>query len=706
MGERKPLPFGAGLDRISGGMVLQPTDMNDLRNVHLNHGRTEFRHGLTRTLLFPAPYTDLLGVYLIRAQGLAGALLYDSVSRRVDLYAVDSSGVASAYIDNIWTLPAGATSPPRISAADSYDQLVIAHDEPIYPLRQATTVYSAVDSTVGPLMLDLGRTGTPEGARFRGVAKHLAYIVGYGYGTNQPGQGDRGEVLRISMPGEPTNFIPEHYFLVGTQGDPIIACGPVAGELAVQKIASSYKLVGYDRQSFGVRRLDPSYGAASSRLGAAVNDEWFFWSLSGPRSSVGGPSSDLGLPLALDGPVPDALASATPQEMGFAYYDPTEREVVFCFGQWAYVLHLKDGDRRWSYRQFAVALNNAGLLYIGGTLGLTNIVAHPEPGALTYTEPTYAGADVNPKITVPWNVVGGAVTTEQIEIWVKSRAPGGAWKRKYVGAASGASAVITLTDFQTIHDVAMRFASGGFAGSGYTSADPSLWPAVSRTTIQTLGTISAYAIGKWKRYTSTVQGYDTTSFAGPMLGQVTPGAGSYRVEKSTDNITFVALASGLTAAQVASAIRLPNSDTFTIGYYRVRFEGTSGNSAWMVVGPKTVAPEPPTTLTITGNLTGPANNTPDNHDLTWAAPAAVNGEVPADGPYEVRGRHTDAPASANVGPFGSTSSLAAGVHALTGLTFPGFTNNTTVHRTGEGQVRIVLASGDSSPYVLITTYEP
>jgi hypothetical protein len=72
--QKKAMPLGSGLDRVSGGTVVNPEDMNDLRNVHLVGGRTEFRYGLTRMLLFPAPYTDLLGVYLVRAQGLAAAV--------------------------------------------------------------------------------------------------------------------------------------------------------------------------------------------------------------------------------------------------------------------------------------------------------------------------------------------------------------------------------------------------------------------------------------------------------------------------------------------------------------------------------------------------------------------------------------------------------------------------------------------------------
>jgi hypothetical protein len=108
-------------------------------------------------------------------------------------------------------------------------------------------VYSPSDGTLGPLMLDLAREGTSYPAKFRGVAKHLEYVVGWGYGTHL--DEDRGEVLRVSKPGEPTTFVPEHYLLFGQQGDPIIGGGLVNGEFCVQKIAQSFKLVGYDRSN-------------------------------------------------------------------------------------------------------------------------------------------------------------------------------------------------------------------------------------------------------------------------------------------------------------------------------------------------------------------------------------------------------------------------------------------------------------------------
>lgn len=692
-------------------MVADPTVFNDLRNVHLSGGRVELRTGLNRALVFPAPWTDLLGVYLIRAQGLAGAIVYNSVSREVGLFAVDSSGVAYAFVEYLWTIPAGATSPPRISATDSYDQLIIAHDEPIFPLRQATIVYSAVEATIAPLQADLARED-PSGAtkfpiKYRGVKKHLAYIVGWGYGTHT--DEDRGEVLRISMPGEPARFEPEHYFLVGTQGDPIIGCGPVGDELAVMKIASGKKLVGYDRATFGIRDLDPAYGLQSARLHVSINDEFHFWSLSGPRMSNGGASGDLGLPLELQGPAPDPAALATLAENGFAYHDAKEREIVYCFGSWGYVLHLKDGQRRWSYRKFAIPLINAGLLYVGGNLGLANITAHPEPGALSYIEPSYGVGDGAPKITVPWTNVGGdGVTTETCEVWVRNSIPGSPWRRKFAGLAVTETATFAVDGFWTTYEVALRYTSGGFAGAGYVSADPTNWPLVSRTSITTEGEMTTMVLGKWQRFDATSQGYDVTTLIGPGVNPADDLVGlSYRAEKSEDGGgSWLPIADGLTAEQATLAFVFANSDSLLSRMMRLRPEGPDGEGGWMTSGARVIAPEAPNAVTPGANTNDGANDHADTHDFTWAAPAVVGPDTPADGPYQFRCRHYDnlLAIPPEIGSFGTVGAVGVGVHATTGYVTPGVDPSSSTHRTAEIQVRVNLGA-DVSPWKIATQSE-
>lgn len=709
--ERKPLSFAEGVDRASGTLVVDPQRHVDVRNLHLAAGRAEARRGLARALIFPAPWTDLLGVYLVKAAGLAGAVVFDSVSKIVGLYVIDGTGTGIQYVADLWTMP--TATPPKITAADQYQQLVIAHDEANYGLRQNTIVYNSTDASVGPLILDLGRTGIPEAVKFRGVAKHLAYMLAWGYGTNQASQRDRGEILRISLPGQPSAFEPEHYFLVGSQGDPIIGGGAAGGVFAVQKVASSFALKGYDRASFGIAPLDPAHGIVSPRLGVAINEEWFFWSLYGPRSSTGGAASDLSLPLDLQGPVPDALASATAVEDGFVYFDDEKGEVCFVFGQWGYVLHLKDGDRRWSYRQFGVGLLNTGLLYVGGSAGAV-ITAHPEFSLLIAPQPTYAALDGDPTITVTADPVGGPILDEYLEVWVKPQYANGVWRRKVNVPALSGGQTFKVNGFLTTYDIALRYTSGGLAAVGYRNADPATWPAISRSVVTTPGAVTTYILGKWRRLDGVTQGFNLLQKALPGVNYTSPGTNelstnlaipfTFRVEKNMNGAGFVALASGVTYAALDTIVRFANGDSLSSAVIRVRCEGPAANSAYNNHAAKIVAPEPPFSVWVDDPPVRTPNNNPDQHDIHWLAPDTIGADTPADGPYDVRGRHTSAPSAP--GAYGSIEVRGVGLHIDIGYVVPLVDPSTGGVRVAEAQVRTNVGSGDVSPWVTGTVFEP
>lgn len=702
--ERKPLPWGQGIDRASGAMVVNEQQFSDLRNVYLANGRGELRKGLARALLIDDG-DDLLGVWPIRAQGLAGALVYKVSDRTVRLYVIDSAGVTANFVAIIWTLDALATLPPSVVAADSYDKLVIAHDEPLFGLRQPTYVYSPADGTAEPLMGDFARTGTPAPVRFRGVARHLNYLVGWGYGTNA--QEDRGEVLRISEAGDPTTFNPEHYFLVGAQGDPIIGGGFCGGVFAVMKIADSHKLVGYDRATFAIRPLDPARGMIASRLHCTVDQEFHFWSLIGPCSSLGEGSNDLSAPLALDGVSPDLIEGNTPKDKGFAYYDSTNREVVYCFGQWAYVLHLRDQNRRWSYRVFGRPLVSAGSIYLGGSIVLA-IVAHPEVDTITYVEPTYVGTDTKPKLRVTWLTVGGAVTTEHCEVWVKSHRAGSTWARKGSFPATAGVGTVAVDDFWQTHDIALRFTQSGYAAPAYSNTlDPSVWPAASRGTFNTGGEIVAWLSEGWLRF-------DTDS-VGFIMDPKAPGVGggnalmdiTFTVERSSDGGGIWTPHTTALNILESSDVALDDALAMTTFLFRIKATGPVGSSAWHNTVPMVLAPEPPTNVVagVTDTPGGP-NTGDDLHAVTWGIPAPVNGHAVADGPFDVRARHKDKPSSGGVlvGAYSAIQPVAAGVHATTAAA-PGYDPSTGVGRRYEVQVRVSRIFGptgdvDVSPWVM------
>lgn len=697
--ERKALPWGTGVDRASGAMVVDEDQFSDLRNVYLYNGRAELRKGHARTLLFPAG-DDVIGIFPIRAQGLSGALVYKALDRTVSLYALDSTGTTASFVATIWTLDALATLPPSVIADDSYNKLIIAHDEPLYGLRQPTYVFSPADGTALPLLADFARTGTPQPVKFRGVIRHLNYLVGWGYGTSV--DEDRPETLRISVPGEPTNFVPEHYFLAGTQGDPIVGCGYCNGNLAVMKTADSYKLIGFDRATFGIRPLDPAFGLLASRLHVSVNDEFHFWSLDGPRSTNGESSNDMGAPLWLDGPQPDPIATNTPKEKGFAYYDPTNREIVYVFGQWAYVLHIRDGQRRWSYRQYGRPLVCAGRVYLGSGIVLA-ITAHPEPGVIDATDPSFVGTDVLPKLFVRWTVVGGTVTNEKCEVWTK--AVGGTWARRGTFNANALSGTVSVPSFLQSQSVALRFTQSGVAAAAYSNtADPSLWPAVSRATKITSGGIVQYALGGWWRYTTGLQGFHM-AHKGPGDGGGDPGATiTFRLEKQLNGAGAFAAVTVSTSIVDAANITLPDTDAGLAYVFQMRAEGPAAIGPWYTTPLLTVVPAPPTNLVVgPTSIPGGPNTGADVHNVTFDAAPTLNGVPQADGPYQVRGRHRDVTGGVNTGLYGAMSDAPVGVHAVS-VTIPGYNPSAGVGRVAEVQARTII-DGNVSAWVQVNVTE-
>ena len=705
--QRLPIPWGEGIDRASGAMAISPSAFRDLRNVKLGQGRTEMRKGYARLALLP--FGDMtLGVWPIRASGLSAVALYDTPTRTVALYVVDSTGTSTALVGTLLTVPAGAVSPPSLVGAASYDRLLIAHDEPVYSQRQPTMVYSPNEGTISPLMADLAREGTTYPVKFRGVARYLSYIVGWGYGqhNNNPAieQEDRPETLRISDPGEPTVFDPEHYFLVGMQGDPIIGVSLVAQKLAVFKAAETYQLVGHNRPTFGILPLDPEHGLLASKLVVAVGrGTSYFWSLAGPRVMDGSGSIDLAEPLGLAGAPPDALATATAVEQGFAYYDRDEQEVLFVFGQWAYVLHLNGDGVRWSYRKIGVALLCAGIIYVGGTAVLT-----PPPGVEVGTpsevDVSFLPGDADPKFYVPWGWAS-ATPGQRAEVWIKEK-PGGTWAMRANVPASNGFATASVPDgkFLAEYDIQVRFTQFGIPTPGYEGNDPSLWPASSLVTLTHFGKPAFFSPGRFFRFSPTEVGFITGRILGPGVNQTTPATYVWEIDYTTDLVTWTPLT--LAATPPWGELRLPNSEAGNGVFFRARATrvGAPVTGAYIATGIKYVKPEPPTGVAVSeSNNPGGPNDDTDGHTVTWAAPAPVDAVAPSDGPYDIRARHYDT--LAFIGPWSGIESVGFGVHAVT-FNVPGVDPSTTGTRTVEAQVRVNNGLGDVSDWVSTTRFEP
>lgn len=636
------LPFGGGLDRKTGSAVVDPDAFADLRNVYLFKGSTELRRGLERSLNIGWG-TDIIGIYSIRAQGLAAIVVFDDVSRDVRLYLVDDAGGIASLVGTLWTLPADAAA--RCSGVDMYNTLVIAHDEPVFANRQATKVLDTVTIVLSDYTSDLDRDGSAETVRFRGVARHLNYLLGWGYGTG--GDEDRAETLRISLPGQPVVLVPEHYFNVGVPGDPIIGGGKVGGIFGVYKSAEAWRLVGHDRQTFGILPMDDSYGLAGSRLHVTVVNESYRWSLEGPRVSNGGPSIDLEMPLDLAGPEVDPLAIAD-AEIGFTFHDRIEKEVVFCFGEFAFVLHFRDGARRWSYRQYAYPLMAAGVMYEGG--GATLSMAAAEVASLTYVEPAYTlflPPDTEPKVDVNWTMNGALVGGEEVQVWTRSSFGADPWTLRDTFPATDLTGTVAVPHFWTDTEIAIRTVIAGSPGAGYLGA-PDTWPAVSRSSLITGGTPASWGTlsPTFTRISATDVRRIFPNYKGP--GMVAAHAElTYEVEKSSDGGGIWSPATAHDPGGGNKGIDQPNADQGTAWRYRIRVVGPDGASAFVAqTGDTVLNPAPPSNVQVAA--ASPPSVPFDPHDHVVTADYGTD-----QGTVEMRAAHWNGGAG-TLGPYSAT----------------------------------------------------
>lgn len=518
---RLPIPFGGGLDRYTGVTEAQPAAFSDLLNVHLRRGGMEVRGGLEASITI-AGEDAILAAAPIRSLGIGALITWNSTTRKVSLYLVSGDGTTSS-VGTVWTIPAGIDR-PRVVTTDSYNLLFIAHDQPSMLQRQVTRVYKPATSTIVDLEADLYRPdGTTSDAdkvavAFRGVARHLNYLVGWGYGSEKaatdddPADDDRAEIVRMSLPGQPLEWDPEHYFLAGQRGEAVASCQPSGKLLSVLKGDERYTISGYDRRTFGIFPTGELFGLAAQRLAISVAGVVYYWSHAGPRRCVGdNPSDDLALPLDLEGPDPSAAATAAVIDDGYAGYDPDRREVIFCFGTWAYVLHVGEpGALRWSYREYGVEVICSGLLQLSETTGI-GPDALATFGAATETDYDTIGVTWDADITA-----GALVGTERIELWGKSAIAGSTWEKldsKIVtgdGAPSLSSDVLPGVDY----DLAVRLTLSGVPSAGYTDTDPTEWPAGAQGTITT-GLPTPTLTAKWERLTSTT--HQITITPSPLL---------------------------------------------------------------------------------------------------------------------------------------------------------------------------------------------
>lgn len=471
-------PFGAGIDRTTGEAATGPGQFRDLRNVVLKEGKAEARKGLESLVSITmsgaaAAATDLmhLGMYRATNRGvLVPVRLGASSTQAVEVWRTATNGLNPVFCAG-WTFPSAPVAPVQVFGVESYAKYLLAHDDPDIA-RRAVTKYLNTSFALASVQANLDGTGTKD-VKFRGVARYLNYAVGWGFGTDA--DKDRPEVLRVSMPGDPLAWDANHYFICGPRTEAILNVAGMQDHLLVLKETELYVVTGYDRTTFAVRLMDPTYGLAGSHLAATVDGLCYFWSHSGPRVYAGGPSEDLGLPLDLGGPDPAGLAASGDVNYGWAIHDPDQKLVLFAFPDRSlnktrtYCLSVRDPQNpRWSYIEFQKALMTAGQFFaaVGGAPS-----GYPDIGTLAATADT---------LTVPWTNVT-AVGDETVEVWVSVAS--GAYTRWKQVTVSGSSQQVVLTVADgpltpgSSHSVALRYRRGIEYTSGYSDPVTSGWTA-------------------------------------------------------------------------------------------------------------------------------------------------------------------------------------------------------------------------------------
>lgn len=589
------LNFGAGLDRTTGIFQRAPGTFVDLRNLLLKEGKAEARRGLTEQVALTMhgstnPATDLVLVEAYRA-ALRNVVLAHELgggTTNLEVFLTATNGLNPTY-QQTWTSPATPDpQPPIVFGAEVYTRFFLAHSEEDITKRRKT-VYLTTGGALTALQGDLDGTGAKD-IKFRGVRRYLNYLIGWGFGND--GDKDRPEIVRISDPEDPTLFHKEHLIYCGPRSESVLTCEPTRSRILVLKEREAYEITGYDRATFGVRQVDPTYGVAGARLAQVVGDRVYSWTLEGPRIFEQGASEDLGLPLDLAGPDPATLAASGEAHLGFSTYLQTERVLAWLFPDRAagktraYLLSIRDPDQpRWSYAEFQRALWCAGRVYkpTGGTGAPTG---YPQITAFTLT-----GLSGPVSIT---NV--SAIGDETIEVWVKINS--GAYAKTQEVAAVGATQTITIGPSDGVVaaatvSVAVRYRRGSAYKSNYVNPVTGGWDAAalaasvasatagnvppSPTKFQVLGTATSISGGK-TFVTYTLGWIDAFAAVGGTtceVGESTPGP------SSNPAVLFGGIALGVQTATVGPYLSTPSAP---LRYVYLRHRGPDGvPGAWVAL---------------------------------------------------------------------------------------------------------------------------
>ena len=220
-------------------------------------------------------------------------------------------------------------------------------------------------------------------------------------------------MLRISLPGQPTVFELEHYFLAGDRGSPIMTVKPAGSNLAVLKPTSTYRITGTSQLNFGILPLYELFGSLGSRLAISVEGQCYAWGMEGPWVTSVSRSQDLEALLDLEAVDPADLPAASDFRDAFAIYVQEDRVIQWHFGPRVYTLHLGSEGVKWSFRTFPAVMASGGFLY--GPVGSSVTVdTNPPTGHPTIEK----AAAFDGTATIEWEN-HGQDGNEFLETWIK-----------------------------------------------------------------------------------------------------------------------------------------------------------------------------------------------------------------------------------------------------------------------------------------------
>ena len=517
--------IGRGLDRATGLVAVSGASPVDVRNVYARDFKMAVRPGMGLTGYPGLSWgTDILATVGVKATLDILLVVYDRPSLEIRIYRVDPVHLTLQTLagNGSWGFAlGGATSFPVVSYDEGDGNVYFAHDEADITTRLPNIYYTpnfvapATPGILTPLVQDLNGDGVAAPTFFRGFYAYLEYMGGWGYGSETPGDLDRGDIFRLSKPAQSTVWAPGDYVICGVRRDPIlaaIACrmtssiGTVTAVLALLKSDSAFRLVGTSPDDFGIEDLDRLFGAISSRVVCSIGDKAYTWASDGPREVTPAGTFPIGAALELVSPLPSDFPTLGPQRLAFATYDQNAALLTWCFPDIVsgavpvpcFDLSLwNPQDPRWTFAEIQQPVTCAGRQLFRDT-GAPAVPPTGYASALAFNDNGISSDVTMRTVRCAWTN-NGAAGDELVQLFAKPS--GGSWAlQTSFSVAIGDQVASWATALPlTLYSVALRYVRGVVPAVGYEDSNPDNWTSVnaagSKSTVTTTSDPVAWVSG-------------------------------------------------------------------------------------------------------------------------------------------------------------------------------------------------------------------